>query len=124
MKQHFSFFLLLLMPFFSNAQQIVEGGIFSGFANYQGDLSEASIQLGETKLGYGGFIRLHYEKKFKVRLNAYYGLISGSDTNAKGSLHDRGWSFKANVLEAGIQGEYHPFGRSRAGNTGIFRPQF
>jgi Domain of unknown function (DUF6089) len=123
MKQQFSLFFLLFIPCFIHAQQIVEMGLFSGFANYQGDLSESSIQLGETKLGYGGFLRLHYEDKFKVRANAFYGLISGSDANAKGSLKDRGWSFKANVLEAGIEGEYHPFGRSRAGNTGIFRAQ-
>jgi len=122
-KQHIPLFFILFIPFFVRSQQTVEMGFFTGFANYQGDLSEAPIQLGETKLGYGGFLRLHYEDKFKVRANAYFGLITGDDANAKGSLKDRGWSFRANVLEASVLGESHPLGRSRSGNTGIFRRQ-
>lgn len=111
------------MPLFAHSQQIVEGGIFLGFANYQGDLSDNQIVLRETKKSYGGFIRLHYEDKFKVRGNVYYGFIGGDDANADSSKKNRGWKFDGTVLEFGITGEYHPFGRSRAGNTGIFRRQ-
>lgn len=113
----------LLLPFFTQAQQIVETGFFLGFANYQGDLSDNPIVFKETKKSFGGFIRLHYEDKFKVRGNVYYGFIGGDDSNANSNKKNRGWKFDGTVLETAITGEYHPLGRNRAGSTGIFRHQ-
>ncbi len=105
------------------AQNNFEGGIFLGFANYQGDLSEDHIEFGETKLSYGIFARFHNNRKFKAKANIFLGTVSGSDLNATGSLKSRGWSFKSNIIEAGMQMEYHPFGKSRFSNTGIFKKQ-
>ncbi len=102
----------------------MEFGIFGGFANYQGDLVKDPIALSETKLSYGGFLRYHLNNKVKVRGNFIYGFISGSDVNnADEGLKQRGWSFESNILEASFIGEYHPLGRSRVGNTGIFAKQ-
>jgi opacity protein-like surface antigen len=107
----------------ATAQQNVEGGVFAGFGNYQGDLSEDEIELSETKLTYGAFVRYHLKDKFKLRANLYYGFVSGNDQNAKGALKDRGWSFESSILELSLMGEYHPFGRGRLGTTGLFRKQ-
>ena len=106
------------------AQQKMEFGLFGGFANYQGDLVKNPVALSETKLSYGGFLRYHLNDKVKIRGNFLYGYISGNDDNNSDSgLKQRGWSFEANILEACFIGEYHPFGRSRMGNTGIFARQ-
>ncbi|GIV31777.1 MAG: hypothetical protein KatS3mg030_079 [Saprospiraceae bacterium] len=101
----------------------METGLFLGFANYQGDLSDNQIVLKETKKSFGGFVRLHYEDKLKIRGNVYYGFIGGDDLNADSDKKFRKWKFDGEILEIAITGEYHPFGRSRAGNTGIFRRQ-
>lgn len=117
----------LLLIFFAltttRSQQTVEAGLFLGFANYQGDLSDNQIVFRETKNSFGGFIRLHYEDKLKIRGNVYYGYIGGDDNNAKSDKKHRGWKFDGEILEIALTGEYHPFGRSRASNTGIFRRQ-
>jgi OmpA-OmpF porin, OOP family len=102
----------------------MEFGAFGGFANYQGDLVQDRIELKETKISYGGFIRYHLTDKVKIRANFNYGFISGHDDNNPGNgLQDRGWSFRSNILEANFAGEYHPFGRFRISETGIFRRQ-
>ncbi|MBK9014184.1 MAG: outer membrane beta-barrel protein [Saprospiraceae bacterium] len=116
-------FFLCCLPLALFSQQKMEFGVLGGFANYQGDLAEDEIVVSETKLSFGGFLRYHVNKKVKIRGNFMYGYISGNDANAEGSLKDRGWSFESNILETSFVGEYHPLGRSRVGNTGIFARQ-
>ena len=114
----------LLLPLFLIAQQKVEIGGFAGFANYQGDLAPDVIELSETKITFGGFLRYHINNNVKVRAGAYLGFISGSDANDEGgSLQSRGWSFESQLFEVSLIGEYHPFGKSRAGETGVFQRQ-
>lgn len=116
--------LMCCLPLAAFSQQKVEIGAFGGFANYQGDLVKDPIALSETKISYGGFIRYHLNKKVKFRGNFVYAFISGSDeNNANAGLKDRGWSFESNILEATFIGEYHPFGKERMSNTGIFANQ-
>lgn len=117
-------FLLCCFPAALLSQQKMEVGVLGGFANYQGDLAEDQIEPSETRLSYGGFVRYHLKDRVKIRGNFMYGFISGNDDNAKGSLKERGWRFESNILEASFVGEFHPLGRSRVSNTGIFRPQF
>lgn len=115
---------LCCLPVALFSQQKMEFGAFGGFANYQGDLVKDPIALSETKLSYGGFLRYHLNNKVKVRGNFLYGYISGSDANnSDAGLKQRGWSFHSTILEASLIGEYHPIGRSRVGNTGIFARQ-
>ena len=116
-------FFLCCLPLALFSQQKMEFGFFGGFANYQGDMAEDEIEFSETKLSYGGFLRYHLNEKVKIRGNFMYAYISGRDANAEGSLKDRGWSFESSILESSFIGEYHPLGRSRVGNTGIFTPQ-
>ncbi|MEZ4955928.1 MAG: DUF6089 family protein [Saprospiraceae bacterium] len=115
---------VLLLPITLLGQQNIEIGGFAGFANYQGDLAPKNIEISETKVSFGGFIRYHLTDKVKIRANGYLGFISGSDFNDKnGTYRDRGWSFESKLFEASLMGEYHPLGRSRSGETGIFRRQ-
>lgn len=115
---------LCFFPIAVFCQQKIEIGAFAGFANYQGDLVENPVAISETKLSYGGFLRYHLNDKVKVRANFVYGFISGSDENNKDQLfQNRGWSFESEILETTLIGEFHPLGRQRVGDTGIFRPQ-
>lgn len=105
------------------AQQNVEAGLFAGFANYQGDLAENEVEIGETKLAYGGYISYLINPKVIVRGNVYYGNISGDDRNST-ELVSRAYNFTADVLEIGVNAQWLIFGRSRYNNSGIFVPQF
>ena len=119
---HIAFIFL----FFSSnmiAQQNVEAGLFAGVANYQGDLADDEIEIGETNLAYGAYISYLINPKVIVRGNVYYGNISGDDRNST-ALESRGYNFNADVLEIGVNAQWLIFGRSRYNNSGIFVPQF
>lgn len=120
MKSYLFSTCLVLTAFLSHAQNL-EIGLFSGFANYQGDLAEAPIELGATSLSFGGFARFHLSPRFMARASAYYGLISGNDINAIGSLRQRGWSFTSSLVEVSAIAEFHPLGKSRFSSGGVFR---
>ncbi len=101
--------------------QNLEVGLFTGFANYQGDLAEDPVEIGETSLSFGAFARYHVSARFKIKGSAYYGLVSGSDANSTGMRRDRGWSFKSNLVEVSAMGEFHPLGRDRYAYGGVFK---
>ncbi|MBI5914833.1 MAG: hypothetical protein HY842_05610 [Bacteroidetes bacterium] len=111
---------LISSPVLLKAQRF-EAGLFSGFANYQGDLSEPPIEIGETSLSFGGFVRFNASPKFRVRASTIYGLISGSDVNSSDSRMLRGWSFETNLIEVGLQGEFHPLGKDSYATGGVFK---
>lgn len=118
--------ILVLALFFSfalNAQQNVEAGIFAGIANYQGDLAEDQVEIGETKIAYGAFLSYMVSPKVIIRGNAFYGTITGDDANSP-SNQIRGISFEGNILEVGLTGQWLIFGKNRYNNSGIFVPQF
>ncbi len=116
-------FITLLFSFNIVAQQNVEAGFFAGAANYQGDLAEDEVELGETKLAYGGYISYLLNPKVIIRGNVFYGDISGDDANSV-DLEFRDYSFTGEVLEIGVNTQWLIFGRSRYNNSGIFVPQF
>jgi hypothetical protein len=121
--QKIKILVLLFLPLTAFTQQTMEVGAMLGFANYQGDLAEDPIEFGETKLAYGVFGRYHISERVKLRVNLLKATITGSDENAVGTLKDRQWRFKTDLIEAGVQGEFHPLGKSRYSNTGIFQKQ-
>ena len=111
---------LLISPWSTSAQKSFEIGLLGGFANYQGDLATSQIELSETKVSYGAFLRYHVSEKVKFKINGYLGFISGSDENSDNSLRSRGWSFESSLLEVAAVAEFHPLGKARYGSTGIF----
>jgi len=116
-------FIFVALSFNLTAQQNVEAGFFGGVANYQGDLAEDEVEIGETKLAYGGYASYLINPKVLVRGNVFYGNISGDDTNST-VLEARGYNFTGEVLEIGVNAQWLIFGKSRYNNSGIFVPQF
>lgn len=126
MKPHLSFSLLCyLLPYATLSAQVpIEAGGFGGTTTYQGDLAESHIELSELHFAYGGFVRYHFSPLLKLRGNVIYGHISGTDLNAGAAgLHKRGWGYDSYIVEISMIGEYHPLGRSREDNIGLYRPQ-
>jgi len=74
--------LFTCLSFAVSAQQKVEFGGFAGFANYQGDLADENIQIGETKVSFGGIVRYHVQPKFIIRGSLFFGQITGDDANS------------------------------------------
>ncbi|MEZ4948599.1 MAG: DUF6089 family protein [Saprospiraceae bacterium] len=122
MKQHILCFLFVMLGIFNaTAQKDLEIGFFAGIANYQGDLAEGNIQLGETKISLGGLIRYHLSSKFDIRASGFFGTISGDDANSD-VLAFRKYRFQANLAEANLMFEWKVFGKLRYNEVGMFIP--
>ncbi len=124
MKRLF-FLLLAASPTFVFGQdgssffnKFYEGGPIFGFANYAGDVAESRIELGETKVGFGFFLRSHQTKNLSLRLHFITARISGDDANSP-DLKDRKLSFFSSVTEFGGQVEWNIFGKDRITQTGV-----
>lgn len=116
----FSILFFLVIQVALQAQSF-ELGVFTGFANYQGDLAHDQIEIGATSLSFGGLARYEIVPAFKVRGSLYYGLISGDDAFGTTATRDRGWSFQSTLVELAVVGEYHPLAKSRYKTGGVFR---
>lgn len=120
--------IFLFTAFFaavSNAQLPLEAGAFAGLVLYQGDLTEDHIEPSEFNFAFGGLLRYHFNYKWKLRGHVIYGRITGDDATANSAWQqNRGWSYKSFLVETTMVGEYHPFGRSRHGQTGLFWEQW
>lgn len=93
----------LLMPLMVGAQH--ELGVKFGFSNYLGDLAPGIVPS-ESNLSGGAFYRFNYNAKWKFRVGAMYGRISGSDRNFREN-EERNLSFRTNLIEAELIAEYH-----------------
>ncbi len=98
----------------------LEAGFMFGLTNYSGDVAESSIELSETKLGYGAYLRYHVNPWFSTKAHIYTGAISGDDANAKDKiLRQRGFRFSTSLVELGAVGEWNILGQNRFSRTGI-----
>jgi len=96
--------------------QALEGGIFFGISNYQGDLVEPLIELKETKLGYGIFLRYNFYDYVSLRGSFYGGSISGTDDNAvQIGRRNRQASFNSKLYEFSLNGEWNILGNPFSG---------
>lgn len=118
--------LPLCLFFFVNfltAQSPIEGGVFAGLVLYQGDLTENHIEPDELNFAFGGLLRYHFNKKFKLRGHVIYGKVTGSDLTAnRPGQRNRGWSFESFIVETTLVAEYHPWGKWRENAVGFFEP--
>lgn len=100
-------------------QRLFEAGFLFGMTNYSGDLTDKSIQLSETKLGYGLFARYMSSAHFAIRGHFLSGSISGDDANSKSQeFKRRSFRFDANFYELGLCAEWHVLGRGKVSATG------
>src|SRR5438093_12931713 len=84
-----------------------EIGAMLGACNYSGELSEAPVTLKETHFAGGALVRYNFNTKWSLKGNAYYGQISGSDSNGNSTKHkQRGLSFQSDLLDIGANVEY------------------
>lgn len=61
--------------------QDIEGGIFIGTTQYQGDLTKKQITISETKPSVGILGRYYFGPRINLKGSAYYGWIEGGDDN-------------------------------------------
>ncbi|RMF31461.1 MAG: hypothetical protein D6765_01740, partial [Bacteroidetes bacterium] len=113
---------LLAGPFSLFAQHLEIGG-FGGVAQYQGDLAEQHIEMGETLLSKGLFVRIGVGDRFSIRPSYYNGTISGDDVHSP-DLWQRGWKFSAVINEIGTLLEWNPLGMRRYTRAGKFKNHF
>ncbi len=107
--------LLLLLPLVVSAQDW-EGGVFLGISNYQGDLVEKAVDLGDAGFAYGVFVRRHINEKFSVRGAITGGKIKGDDSDRE----RRDFRFEANIVEFAVMAEWNFLGRERYNDLGQF----
>lgn len=89
--------------------QDIEGGLFLGIAQYQGDLAPSRVVIGETQPTFGGLFRYYFNPRFNFKAAITYGWISGDDANSEegtGRLQ-RNLSFRSHILEGSAQIEFN-----------------
>ncbi len=104
--------LLLIgtIPFMSNAQY-GEVGLFAGASFYQGDLAPNSMTLQEIQAAYGLFAGYSPNDFWTVKAHFYRGRISGDDANqSSAALKERNLSFRSDISEFGVRGEFNIIG--------------
>lgn len=107
--RYFVIFLVSLTPFLAKAQH-PEFGILIGASNYMGDLANntSTIYFQETKLAAGAFAKYNLNNLFAVRGGFNYSQISGADANSNNkSISSRNLSFKSNLYEFNLLGEFN-----------------
>ncbi len=105
--------LLALSPIFAAAQYL-EGGIFLGGSNYEGDLvgkRALGVELNETHLSGGLLLRYNINDWVGVRGSFTYGQISGTDANSDADYRlERNLSFRSDILEVAVIPEFNILG--------------
>ena len=115
-----SILFAILFPFSLFAQGL-EVGLMGGVSNYQGDLSPSNfpIALSETHAAYGGFMRYNFNPFISAKFNVYHAAISGDDAKLE---RPRNLSFRSNVLEFGLTGEFNILGYQAYNLQRVFSP--
>ena len=92
--------------------QDIEGGIFLGVTNYQGDLTKQDVTLKETKPNIGLLGRYYFGPRFDLKGTFNYGYIAGRDANYDDQSKDygrfrskRNADFTSNIFEASLNAE-------------------
>ena len=87
--------------------QDIEGGIFVGPTNYQGDVTRKHVTIKNTRPNIGLLGRYYFGPRFNLKGNLYYGWVRGDDENYNDvKFRDkRNASFKSTIFDFGVQGE-------------------
>ncbi len=128
MKNFLQILAFALLPLAISAQHL-EVGILLGGANYIGDLSNNSsnLYLKETKPAAGLFVRQNFNHLFTARLGFNWARVAGQDANVRNDdfVRNRNLSFRSNILEFALIGEfnilgYQPYGLARPFSPYLF----
>ena len=116
--------LLAFSPILLQGQNM-EAGLFAGASNYQGDLVDGYVEMKETNLAYGAFLRYYVHNNLAVRVGFLGGRITGDDRNSSHPLRRlRGAKFQSDLFELGISGEWHIMGQERYDDERGFKKNF
>jgi hypothetical protein len=105
--------LLLLMPFMAFSQKKVSSldfGPYLGGSNYMGEFTDGYVPLmNKTKFAGGLICRYNYGPYLTFKGTAIYGKIEGSDKNFASDPYRsrRNLSFKSDIVEFSVQGEWN-----------------
>lgn len=112
--------LIALFSSMSSHAQYFDTGIFYGVSNYEGDLSQNTLDPTQYNLALGGFLRYHLSTQISVKAHVYGGTLTGSDDYS--SSRARNLHFKSNLVEFGVQGEYSLFSYEMLDKTHVSTP--
>jgi len=118
------FLFICYIPLFLNAQYF-EAGLSVGGSNYLGELSSNSskIELGETNIAAGVFVRYNLHRFVTLRLHGNYTILSGEDSNSRNeAIASRNLSFQTNLYEVGLVGEFNLLGYQPYNYVSAFSP--
>jgi len=118
-----TFAILLFITFLSSnvKAQYLEYGVGIGGTAYWGDLNSPDFgtNISNTNLSVQGMAKLNFSKYLALKGNLIYGSVSGDDNRSFLEWQkQRNLSFKSNILELSVMGEFHVFGY----NFGIENP--
>jgi opacity protein-like surface antigen len=105
--------LILLCPLFICAQTRLHADLFTGFANYYGDLQNKPITLDQSSLAIGAGIKYELDDHIAFRTGFMYGKIGADDKRNKPSLQLRNLNFQSKVFEWNVISEYTLFDLNR-----------
>jgi hypothetical protein len=107
---------LMTVPFLATAQKkttSLDFGPYIGGSNYMGELTKGNMPLwNKTKVAGGLICRYNYGPYLTFKGTALYGQIEGSDKNFSDDPYRkrRNLSFKSDIVEFSIQGEWNILG--------------
>ncbi|WP_326992023.1 DUF6089 family protein [Chitinophaga sp. 212800010-3] len=107
----------MAIPIFTFAQDW-HVGAFLGASNYSGDLVEKRVDLRYTRPALGILLRRDINRYITIRGAFTWGVATGADsTNSSPDLKARNLSFRSNVFEGSIIGEFNFFDMDEKGFT-------
>ncbi len=118
------FTLLVAIPISLSAQ--LEAGVQVGVSNYLGDLAPSGLwtSLGETNFSAGAFARYNVGKWVSIKGALNYGKISADDSDGSPSefKRNRNLSFRSNIFEFALTGEFNILGYQPYNLERVFSP--
>ncbi len=107
------------------AQQSAELGILLGASTYDGDLSpeNSRFDIDQYQPAFSFFYRYNPNRFIGFKANFAYGEIAADDAQSEvEAKRERNLSFRSNILELGLTGEWNIFGFAPGGGGPRFSP--
>ncbi len=120
-----TFTLLLLLAALTSRMQAQEAevGLYLGLMNYQGDLTPQPFDPAATAPAFGLTFRQFLSSMVALKGHVYHGKLM-ADERIFITRAGRGAMMENDITEVAALFEWHPLGKARYLNQGIFRPHF
>jgi len=118
------FALVFALPISLGAQHF-EIGLLAGFSNYSGELAPFTIKstFAQTHPTFGGFVRYNINRFAAVNFSVNFANVSGNDAlSTYPEDNARNLSFKSNINEFALMGEFNIPGFVPYGLERVFSP--